>query len=195
GVMKIEESSTFLDERVNRPLLFGRHPHEVLALVLLGMNHAVAENHEETDPCEVFRRQGPNIYSEVRYDTRSLEYRSETRLEVSGLMWLVADQNQGVRTWVQPARDVAGERGKRYGQLPIHMLEVLLDRSIVGHPDERVDGEVNQVSYVSQGTTLSDLMTDLASELGKELVLTVQQLRPTPGAEAGDDLCRPKGLE
>src|SRR5262249_13938134 len=39
------------------------------------------------------------------------------------------------------------------------------------------------------------LMTDLASELGKELVLTVQQLRPTPGAEAGDDLCRPKGLE
>jgi hypothetical protein len=156
---------------------------------------AVAEDDQEPDLRQVLRRQGLNVHSEVGNHVRRLEDGLQPLFNVTGFMRLVADQNQRVRAGVGRSRGVALERGDRDGQFAVDVFKIVGGRGIVGHPDEAVGGEPDLVAKVGEGSTLSDVITDLATEFSQEPSLTGEELGTTPGAKSGDDSRRCKRLQ
>ena len=96
-IVQVEEAPASLNKRDNGTLLLGLHPDEVRASVSLGAHQAIAQDDQELDLRQVLCRQGIHVHREVGDHTCGVEDRLQPLLDMTGLVGLVADQDERMR--------------------------------------------------------------------------------------------------
>ncbi len=102
GIMEVEEAAAVLDKRDHGLLLLVCHPDEVVACVSIRALKSITEDHQQLDPCQVLGGEGANIHREMGNHTGCLESGAQTLLDVTRLVWLIADEHQGMGNGVEP---------------------------------------------------------------------------------------------